>query len=116
MGLAEDGFPLSPKLAQSIGGGGPLTRFPTSAAVFAPAGRPLRTGERLVQRDLGRTFRRLAAEGSDLFYRRDLARAMARFSREQAGFLDEVDLAAFHARWQEPIRTGYHGCEVLEFP
>src|SRR2546426_879667 len=80
IGLAEDGFPISPKLAEAIAGcGGPLVAFPTSAAVFAPEGRPLRAGERLVQRDLGRTFRRLAAEGSELFYRGDLARVMARF-------------------------------------
>jgi gamma-glutamyltranspeptidase len=117
IGLAEDGFPVSPKLAEAIAGcGGPLTSFPTSAAVFAPAGQPLRAGERLVQRDLGRTFRRLATEGSEGFYRGDLARAMARFCRNQDGFLDEADLAAFHARWQEPIRVTYHGCEVLEFP
>lgn len=117
IGLAEEGFPISRKLAEAIAGcGGPLTTFPTSAAIFAPAGQPLGPGERLVQRDLGSTFRRLAAEGSELFYRGDLARAMARFSREMDGFLDEADLAAFHARWQEPIRTTYHGCEVLEFP
>jgi gamma-glutamyltranspeptidase len=117
IGLAEDGFPISRKLAEAIAGcGGPLTTFPPSAAVFAPAGRPLGPGERLVQRDLGRTLRRLAAEGSELFYRGDLARAMARFSHETDGFLTDADLAAFHARWQEPIRTTYHGCEVLEFP
>jgi gamma-glutamyltranspeptidase len=117
IGLAEEGFPISRKLAEAIAGcGGPLTTFPTSAAVFTPAGHPLGAGERLVQRELGRTFRRLAAEGSEPFYRGDLARAMARFSREMDGFLDEADLAAFHARWQEPIRTTYHGCEVLEFP
>src|SRR6266849_2786817 len=63
IGLAEEGFPISSKLAQSIAGcGGPLTTFPHSAAVFAPAGRPLGPGERLVQRDLAHTFRRLAAE------------------------------------------------------
>src|SRR5262249_37173453 len=98
------------------GSGGPLTKFPTSAEVFAPSGRPVAAGERLVQRDLGRTFRRLAAEGSDLFYRGELARAMARFSGGGDGFLGEEDLAAFRARWQEPIRTTYHGCEVCEFP
>jgi gamma-glutamyltranspeptidase len=117
IGLAEDGFPISQKLAEAIAGcAGPLTTFPTSAAVFAPSGLPLGPGERLVQRDLGRTFRRLAAEGSDLFYRGDLTRAMAGFSREMDGFLDEADLAAFSARWQEPIRTTYNGCEVYEFP
>lgn len=116
IGLAEDGFPTSPKLASAIAGGGPLTTFPTSAAVFAPGGRPIRSGEPLIQRDLGRTFRRLAAEGSDLFYRGDLARAMARCSVENDGFMDEADLAAFHARWQEPIHVSYHGHEVYEFP
>jgi gamma-glutamyltranspeptidase len=117
IGLAEDGFPISAKLAQAIAGAGsPLTSFPASAAVFAPADRPLRTGERLVQRDLARTFRRLAAAGPDLFYRGELARAVARFSQEQGGYLDEADLGAFRARWQEPIHTSYHGHEVFEFP
>lgn len=117
IGLAEEGFPISPKLAEGIAGcGGPLISFPSSAAVFAPEGRPLRAGERLVQRDLGHTFRRLAAEGSELYYRGELARAMVRFSREAGGFIDEADLAAFHARWQEPIRVSYRGHEVFEFP
>src|SRR5437588_272643 len=112
IGLAEEGFPISPKLAEGIAGcGGPLTSFPSSAAVYAPEGRPLRAGERLVQRDLGRSLRRLAAEGGELFYRGELARAMARISRELDGFLDEADLAAFHARWQEPIQVSYHGHE-----
>jgi gamma-glutamyltranspeptidase / glutathione hydrolase len=118
IGLAEEGFPVSAKLAQGIAGcaGQPLTSFPTSAAVFAPGGRPLAAGERLVQRDLGRAFRRLAAEGSEPFYRGDIAREIVRFSRELGGFLEEDDLAAFRARWQEPIRTSYRGREVYEFP
>jgi gamma-glutamyltranspeptidase/glutathione hydrolase len=117
IGLAEDGFPISRKLAEAIAGcGGPLTSFPASAAVFAPTGRPLGAGERLVQADLGRTLRRLASEGSELFYRGELARSMGRFSREMGGLLDESDLTPFRARWQEPIRTSYHGCEVYEFP
>src|SRR5215212_2736366 len=60
IGLAEEGFPISRKLAEAIAGcGGPLTSFLTSAAVYAPTGRPLGAGERLVERDLARTFRHL---------------------------------------------------------
>jgi gamma-glutamyltranspeptidase / glutathione hydrolase len=40
-----------------------LRRYPATAAVFLPGGRAPRVGERLVQRDLAETLRRVAREG-----------------------------------------------------
>src|SRR2546426_7708144 len=57
-----DGFPVYPRLAAAIERlSDRLHRWPTSAAVFLPNGRPPRVGEILVQRDLGALFRRLSA-------------------------------------------------------
>lgn len=123
IGLAAEGFPVSFRLAGSLaaeaaGNGGPplLATFPTSRAIFTREGRPLLPGETLRQGDLARTFRAIASGGREAFYEGELARAMARFSEDQGGLLSLDDLKAHHARWDEPIRTTYRGCEVAEFP
>jgi gamma-glutamyltranspeptidase/glutathione hydrolase len=129
VGLAEEGFPVSYRLAGALaaevqadyadGGrrvGAQFREFPTSRAIFTRDGRPLRPGEILRQADLAGTFRLLAREGRAAFYEGELARKMARFSEELGGPLAYDDLAAHRAFWQEPIRTTYRGVEVAEFP
>lgn len=115
--LAEDGFPVSHRLAASLAAeGAPLHTFPTSRAIFTRDGRPLGPGEILRQVNLGRTFRLLAREGRAAFYEGELARKLAAFSQEQGGLLSLDDLLAHRVRWQAPIRTTYRGYEVAEFP
>ena len=78
---------------------------------------PSTVGELLVQKDLARTFRRLAdverANGSkgrqaaitaarDYFYKGDIAEEMARFSHEQGGLLTLEDLKDFSVQIEEP--------------
>ena len=60
---------------------------------------------------LSATLRRLAEEGPGALYRGDLARAIASCS-----WLDETDLAAFEARWVEPLELEYRGVTVCELP
>src|SRR5207248_7377704 len=50
-------------------------------------------------------------EGPDAFYRGPVAEAIC-----AASWLEEDDLAAYRARWVEPLRIGYRGTEVLELP
>ncbi|MBM3943621.1 MAG: gamma-glutamyltransferase [SAR202 cluster bacterium] len=114
--LAENGFPVSHVLAAAIAADPWLARFPSSAAVFCPGGKPLRAGEILYQRDLARTFQAIAREGRDAFYRGEVARALVRCSQEQGGLLTLDDLAQCRARWEAPIATTYHGHTVYEAP
>lgn len=114
--LAENGFPISHVLARAIAADPLLCQFPTSQAVFAPGGRPLRAGEMCYQRDLARTFQAIVDGGRDAFYRGEIARAMVKFSAEQGGILSMEDLADCRARWQEPIATTYRGHTVYEAP
>jgi gamma-glutamyltranspeptidase/glutathione hydrolase len=114
--LAEHGFPVSPKLAAAIAAAPDLARFPASRAVFTRDGRPLQSGEILRQPDLARTFRALAAEGADWFYRGPGARAIVAACEADGGLLGLDDLAAYQALWQEPITTTYRGYTVFEAP
>ena len=114
--LAADGFPVSHTLSASITEDELLCQFPTSKAIFTHDGRPLQPGEILYQRDLARTFQKIAQEGSDTFYEGEIARSMVKFIQEQGGLLSLKDLADFYVRWQDSIYTDYRGYTVHEAP
>ena len=114
--LAEEGFPVSHTVAKAIAADELLCQFPTSAAIFTRDGSPLRAGEILYQKDLARTFQKIAQEGADVFYKGEIAHAVARFVEEQGGLLTMKDLADFQVRWQDSISTGYRGYSVHEAP
>src|SRR5919106_5338297 len=114
--LADNGFPVSHVLSRAIASDSLLCEFPTSQAVFALNGKPLRPGEILYQKDLAHTFQAIIDGGRDTFYRGEIARAIVKFSQEQGGLLTMKDLADCRARWQEPISTTYHGHTVYEAP
>ena len=115
--LCERGFPVSHKLAATLETGyASLAEDAAARAVFGPRRRPLRAGELLVQQDLGRTLRRIAEQGRAGFYEGEIARAIGEAGRAHGGVLDEDDLAAYHARWDEPIHVDYHGHRVYEMP
>jgi gamma-glutamyltranspeptidase/glutathione hydrolase len=83
--------------------------------IFFPGGRPPAPGAPLVQADLARTLRDLAAEGPDLFYRGRVAQAMAgRLAAD--GFLTGEDLAAHEGEWGDSLSTTYRGLVVHETP
>ena len=114
--LADNGFPVSHVLAAAIAADPLLCEFPTSRAVFARDGRPLRAGEILYQKDLTRTFQAIIDGGRDAFYRGDIARRIIQFSNDQAGLLSLKDFSDCSSQWQEPISTTYHGHTVYEAP
>jgi gamma-glutamyltranspeptidase len=114
--LAEGGFPVSHKLAAHLSEVPELMQFPTSREIFGPAGRPLRPGEILVQRDLARSLRTIGQEGRAAFYEGEIAHAVVATSERLGGLLDLDDLRRFHAQWQEPIATDYRGFQVYESP
>ncbi|HSE89096.1 MAG TPA: gamma-glutamyltransferase, partial [Candidatus Binatia bacterium] len=116
MDLAISGFPTSHGLAKAIAADPLICEFPTSEAVFSRDGRPLKAGEILYQRDLGRTFQAIVDGGADAFYRGEIARRLIRFSEEHGGLLTAADLAQCRSRWEEPIGTNYRGYSVYETP
>lgn len=116
MDLAANGFPVSHLLARNIAEDPVLTVFPTSAAVYARQGRPIRAGDLLVQEGLARTFERIAGEGEGVFYEGDVAEEIVRFVQEQGGLISMKDLADQRVRWSDGISTTYRGHVVYEAP
>ena len=114
--LAAEGFPVSHYLAGEIAADPLLCRCPTSRAVFASGGHPLRSGQILRQTDLADTLAEIADDGRGAFYEGPIGDRMVRFIQEQGGLLTMRDLSACSARWQDPIWTEYRGHSVCEAP
>ena len=96
--------------------GGILVSSPEASALFAPAGRPLREGERFSNPELADTIERLGAEGAEPFYRGDLAAAVVDWLAQRGGTLGRGDLDAYEAIPREPARVTYRGRQVLTNP
>ena len=115
--LCENGFPVSSKLALEFENENEhLAAAPHSRSIFTHDGKPFTPGEVLYQENLAKTIKKIAAGGSDAFYRGEIARDIITFSKEHDGLLAEKDLADFHARWVDPIHINYHGYGVFEMP
>lgn len=119
--LAEEGFPVSAKLAGAIEGErARLALFPASQAIFLDAeGNGLKEGARLVQKDLASTFRVLQAQGPEAFYQGEIARDIVRAVRESPvnpGLMSLEDLREYQAPLRRPLRGTYRGYEIFSMP
>lgn len=95
---------------------GILLSTPESAAVFAPGGRALRTGDRFRWPDLADAMELLAAEGAAPFYRGPVAAAVVDWLQSRGGALSAVDLSVYLAVHRKPTATRYRGRTVLTNP
>ena len=93
--------------------GGELREQPGAyAAIFEPAGRPFREGERLRQPALGQTLRMLAANGLDDFYRGALADLLAEDLAALGSPVARADLAAHGSTRPAPLHARIRGVDL----
>jgi gamma-glutamyltranspeptidase/glutathione hydrolase len=115
--LARSGSVVSRWLAGAFASSGaPLLDDPEARRIFAPRGQLPGAGARLVQRDLAATLARVAAQGTDGFYRGDTARAIERSVRSAGGVITLADLEAYRPVLREPLHGTYRGHRVITFP
>lgn len=93
-----------------------LTHNPEGRAIYAPEGRILGEGDLFRFHDLAEALERLAAEGSEPFYRGEVAAAVCGWVADRGGALGPEDLAAYEAIVREPVRASFRGREVLTNP
>jgi gamma-glutamyltranspeptidase len=115
---AEEGVAVTSKLSGWLGQAAlpVLKRWESSAGVYLPDNRPPRTGDVLRQPHLAHTYRMLAKEGRDAFYRGPLARKITDYVQQSGGVLSMEDMQKHHSDWVEPISTNYRGYNIFEFP
>ena len=104
--LAEQGFPVSEKLAREFAGErSVLQQFPVSNHIFLNDGKMYREGDILRQPALAATLKRIAKKGPAEFYRGKTARMLASDMATAGGLITMDDLA----HYQPKIRDVLHG-------
>jgi gamma-glutamyltranspeptidase/glutathione hydrolase len=98
--LADDGFIVTPRLANSLGArfqSGPLGANPASGAYFFPNGKALAVGDRRTNPEYAATLRSVAKDGPSAFYSGAIAQNIvnAVHSGEIGGDLTLKDLADY---------------------
>jgi gamma-glutamyltranspeptidase / glutathione hydrolase len=115
---AEEGFPVSELIAYYWGRNvAILAKQPGGILqTYTVDGKPPVKGEIFRNPDLAHTYRLLAEQGRDVFYRGEIAEKIDAFFRANGGYLRKEDLAAHQSEWVEPISTNYRGYDVYELP
>jgi gamma-glutamyltranspeptidase/glutathione hydrolase len=140
IGYADGGYPLVPRIADSIAGVERLFReeWPGSAELYLPGGAVPRPGSSFRNPALAATWRRVLAEAeaasSDrdaqieaaraAFYQGFVAEAIDRFvatteamdssGERHRGLLSGEDMAAWRAEVEQPVAVDYHGVQVCK--
>ena len=114
---AREGVELTPMAASFLEILGPiLTATPEGSAIYAPAGRLLKTGERIRMVELADLLDRYGAEGPGFAYTGDVAKAVSAWVLERGGLITEDDLAGYAPVDRQPVRAYYRGREMLTNP
>jgi gamma-glutamyltranspeptidase/glutathione hydrolase len=114
--IAEKGFAVSQGFVNRLqSAASDLAKFEASRAIFLPDGKPPTVGDVLKQADLAKTYRNIAEQGSDWFYRGPFAQATEKWMKANGGIMTAADFAKYRAVLREPVRTTYRGREIVSF-
>lgn len=133
LSFASNGFPAYQLLCRAIATSertANIQKYPESAAVYLPGGKPPILGSMFMQKDLGRTLSLMAqaeqqalGQGSnretainaarDVFYKGDVARRMVAAAADLGGLYTYEDFAEFESPAEEPISATYREYEIF---
>ena len=111
--LAEEGFVVPERL-----GGGMLSTIEKyeGKTNFSKYFGNMTGGELHRQPELAATLQRIADGGPDEFYKGETANLIVAEMERGNGLITLEDLAAYEAKWREPLRAEWRGYEVLSAP
>ncbi len=114
---AENGFPVTEIIAgewreaESL-----LLSSESSSRAYLIDGRAPRLGQIFINRDLARTYQKIARDGIETFYEGEICDAMVNISNRYQGLLSHQDFKDHSTTWVEPVSTEYRGYTVYELP
>lgn len=115
--LARDGFIVDEDLAGSVvDEEDRLRRFPASAELFLPNGKPIEAGSHWRNPDLAAVLERIAEQGPAGFYEGETADLIVAEMERGGGIITHEDLKRYKAVWREPIEFDYRGFQVVSMP
>jgi gamma-glutamyltranspeptidase/glutathione hydrolase len=89
---------------------------PVSGAIFLNKGQPFQVGQKLVQKDLGKTLRAISRNGTDGFYKGWVGHAIVASSQAGKGIITQADLDQYKTRELAPVECDYRGYRVVSAP
>ena len=115
--IAEKGFALDASYAGCLKrAAAEMGQFESSRAVFFKNGKPLAKGAVLKQPDLAATYRSIAGQQSDWFYRGPFAQAVEQWMKHNGGILTAEDFRNYRVSLREPILSRYRDYTIVGFP
>jgi len=98
-----------------------ILRYRATAEILLRNGFPPKLGrrdrwdgsERIVQRDLAESLRKIAEGGPEAFYRGEIAEAIVGDMEEHGGLMTDEDLATYEPWIVKPTPVSYRGHEVI---
>ena len=115
--LAEKGYPVSVTLAKTLDQEKKnMGQWPATQAIFWKNGAPLKTGDRLVQKDLAQSMRLISQQGAKAFYQGAIAQKIAAEMAPHAKAITLQDLRDYKVVEREPVRGSYRGYQIVTMP
>lgn len=112
---AEDGFPLSPIIADGWIGN-ESSDYENLYKTFCPQGKRPVFGDWITNKDLSVFFKTLADQGPSVFYKGEIAERIVRYSQKVGGRFSMKDFENHQSDWIDPVSSSYRGYDVWELP
>jgi gamma-glutamyltranspeptidase/glutathione hydrolase len=117
--LAEGGFAIDDALARSLNNG--VRRAKSADEMLRVFGKDggrgtWKAGDKLVQKDLAKTLKAIAAKGADGFYKGQVAALIVKEMKAGGGLITAKDLEGYKAKERKPIHGTYRGHYVYAPP
>src|SRR5262249_13713619 len=110
---AESGFPVTTVIAGSWQASSlSLSRPPDAARTYLIDGKSPAPGEVFKNPNLARTYREIAKNGRDAFYKGRIAQEIVSFSERNRGLFSLKDFSEHESTWVDPVSTTYRGYQV----
>ncbi len=114
---AEDGFPVSEVISDSwVRAEEMLKQHGDTARTYLIDRRSPRPGQVFKNPNLARTYKEIASQGRDAFYKGRVAETIVRFSEKHGGLFTLDDFAKHTSTWYEPVSANYRGYDVWQLP
>jgi gamma-glutamyltranspeptidase/glutathione hydrolase len=123
---AEEGYILDTYITKNIAFNMRIIdKFPETAKTLLKNGYPPNPWggarweagyDKLVQKNLAGTLRKIAKDGPDAYYKGDIASTIAEDMEKNGGYITEADLAAYKPQILEPSEGSYRGYDMISLP
>ncbi len=115
--LAEKGFVLSKKMAESINFyHEDFLKIETSKNIFTKSGNKFVEGDTLIQKELANTLKLICDKGKDAFYNGEIAKKFIAESKKNNGIFTLKDLKDYKVMERIPIEGSYRGYKIISMP